>query len=308
MGAELNPRVVWHMMPGDSERMIRKSAELGVDAIIPCLEDGVTYTEEAKQSARELLVRLSTEIDWAGHRVLFYPRINRSNSEYWRDDIAALLNGKPDGLVIAKEESADRIRDVDEFLSLEELRTGRPDRSIPLIVMVETALGLYRTYELATSTPRVQGLLLGREDLSASLGIMRRHSEMISSNHEELLYARSKFVLDCKAAGVEAIDGASFTFTHEGYMQYDASLAARIGFTGKLSAHPKHVAAIRAGFTPDREDVEIAREMVERTKEFQAKGNAPVFGVAGMEVTPPIVDQARLVLARSASAERGVAR
>jgi citrate lyase subunit beta/citryl-CoA lyase len=304
----MNPRVVWHMMPGDSERMIRKSAELGVDAIIPCLEDGVSYSDAAKQAARELLVRLSTEIDWDANEVLFYPRINRSNSKYWRDDVTTLLEGRVDGLVIAKEESPDRVRDVDEYLTEAERRTGRPEGSIPLIVMVETALGLYRTYDLAAATPRVQGLLLGREDLSASLGIMRRHSEMISSNHEELLYARSKFVADCKAAGTEAIDGASFTFTHEEYMRYDSSLAARIGFTGKLSAHPAHIPAIRAGFNPDPEDVEIAREMLARGEEFEANGNAPVFGVAGMEVTPPIVDQARLLLARAASAEKGVAR
>jgi citrate lyase subunit beta/citryl-CoA lyase len=294
------------MMPGDKERLVRKAVEFRPDAVIPCLEDGVAYEPAAKQAARELLVRLSSEVDWAGEQILFYPRINRSNSEYWRDDVVSLLEGKPDGLVIAKEESPDRVRDVDEFLAEQERRTGRAEGSVPLIVMVETALGLHRAYELASASPRVEGLLLGREDLSASLGIMRRHSEMVSSGHEELLYARSKFVLDCKAAGKEAIDGASFTYSDEGYMSHDSSLAARLGFTGKLSAHPKHVKSIRLGFTPDPADVEIARQMVEMTAEYEKNGDAPVFGVAGMEVTPPIVDQARLVLARAAWAEREV--
>lgn len=299
----MNPRVVWHMMPGDKERLIRKAVEFRPDAVIPCLEDGVAYEPSAKHAARELLASLSAEINWAAEQILFYPRINRSNSEYWRDDIAVLLGGKPDGLVIAKEESPDRVRDVDAFLSEQERRTGRPEGSVPLIVMIETALGLHRAYELASSSPRVEGLLLGREDLSASLGIMRRHSEMVSSGHEELLFARSKFVLECKAAGKEAIDGASFTYSDEDYMTHDSSLAARLGFTGKLSAHPKHVAAIRRGFMPDSEDVEIARQMIELTEEYEKKGDAPVFGVAGMEVTPPIVDQARLILARAQWAE-----
>lgn len=302
----MNPRVVWHMMPGDKERLIRKAVEFRPDAVIPCLEDGVVYEASAKRVARELLASLSTAVDWAAVGILFYPRINRSNSEYWRDDVAVLLDGNPDGLVIAKEESPDRVRDVDAFLGEQERRTGRPEGSIPLIVMVETALGLYRAFELASASPRVEGLLLGREDLSASLGIMRRHSEMVSSGHEELLYARSKFVLDCKAAGKVAIDGASFTYSDEDYMNHDSSLAARLGFTGKLSAHPKHVAAIRRGFMPDPEDVEIARQMVALTEEYEEKGDAPVFGVAGMEVTPPIVDQARLVLARAAWSEKEV--
>jgi citrate lyase subunit beta / citryl-CoA lyase len=302
----MNPRIVWHMMPGDSERMIRKSLEIRPDVIIPCLEDGVVYDPIAKQQARELLVRLSTEIDWQANGILYYPRINRSNSEYWRDDVLELMNGKFDGFVIAKEESPDRVRDVAEFITEQEQRLGRPVGELKLIVMIETALGLHRTYELASATDRVEGLLLGREDLSASLGIMRRLREIFESKHEELLYARSKFVAECKAAGREAIDGAPFTFQDEAYMLHDCGLAARLGFTGKLSAHPKHAEFIRKGFLPDPEDVAIARQIVDGAQEYVDRGEAPVFGVAGMEVTPPVVEQARLVVARAERAQSTV--
>ena len=287
------------MMPGDSEKMIRKSADLRPDAIIPCLEDGVAYTDEAKAAARQLIVRLSQEVDWRSLNVLVYPRINTSNSRYWRDDISALVEGALDGIVIAKEESPDRVRDVDEFLAAEEERVGRSVGSIGLILMVETALGLHRTYELATASRRVEGLLLGREDLQASLGVMRRVSDSLASGSEELLYARGHFVAACKAAGKEAIDGASFVYDDPVYMLRDASLTARLGFTGKLSAHPKHIDSIRAGFAPEASDIQVASEMVERGEAMLADGVAPVFGVAGMEVTPPIVAQARLVLLRA---------
>jgi citrate lyase subunit beta/citryl-CoA lyase len=300
----MNARIVWHMMPGDSEKFIRKSLDIRPDAIIPCLEDGVAYDPVAKQNARELLARLSSEIDWAGNEILFYPRINRSNSEYWRDDVVELMKGQCDGFVIAKEESPDRVRDVDEFISEQEERVGRTLGSTRLIVMIETALGLRRTYDIASASDRVDGLLLGREDLSYSLGIMRRLREIVESRHEELLYARSKFVADSKAAGKEAIDGAPFTFEDEGYMLQDSALAARLGFTGKLSAHPKHAHYIREGFAPEPGDVEIAREMLAKADEYRTQGAAPVFAVAGMEVTPPIVEQARLVVARAEAAQK----
>ena len=248
--------------------------------------------------------RLSREIDWTANEILFYPRINRSNSEYWRDDIIELLDGRVDGLVIAKEESPDRVRDVDLFLAEQEAERGIPVGRTPLILMIETALGLHRTYELALACDRVEGLLLGREDLSYSLGIMRRLREMVESRHDELLYARSRFVAECRAAGKEAIDGAPFTFEDEGYMLDDSALAARLGFTGKLSAHPKHVVAIRAGFAPEQADVEIARAMLAKAEDYVGAGAAPVFAVAGMEVTPPIVEQARLVVQRAEAAER----
>jgi citrate lyase beta subunit len=86
-------------------------------------------------------------------------------------------------------------------------------------------------------------------------------------------------------------------------MSRDAALTARLGFTGKLSAHPRHAQAIRQGFAPDADDVRAAQEMVTRGEAMVSEGSAPVFGVNGMEVTPPIIGQARLVLQRDAWAK-----
>jgi citrate lyase subunit beta / citryl-CoA lyase len=294
-----NLRIIWHMMPAGSERMIRKSVDLRPDAVIPCLEDGVAYDTRLKSEARQMVVRMSREVDWRSLNILYYPRINRTNSVYWRDDVATLFDGHIDGLVVGKEESPDRVRDLDEFMAEQEERTGRPIGSVGLILMIETALGLHRTFELVTACSRVEGALLGREDLQASLGVMRRVDDSLADGSLELAYARGRVVAECKAAGKEVIDGASFSYIDESYMLRDASLTARMGFTGKLSAHPNHVKFIRKGFGPDARDVQIASEMVERGDQMLAQGEAPVFGVAGMEVTPPIVEQARLVVKRA---------
>lgn len=295
----MKERIVWHMMPAETERLIRKSAEFAVDAIIPCLEDGTAYTPEAKQEAREILKRVREEIDWADKGILFYPRINRSNSEYWHDDVKALVAMKVDGLIIAKEESPDRIRDVCALITEEEVKNGLEPGSIRVTVMLETALGLTRCYEMASADSRVDAVMVGREDLSSNLGIFRRHSELLEGGNMELLYARSKAVADCRAAGKRALDGASLTFTDAEYMAFDCSLASRLGFSGKLSAHPKHIDAIRAGFSPLPEDIEIAQQMVEGAKKMSDAGVSPVLGVAGMEVTPAVVPQAQLVLDRA---------
>jgi citrate lyase subunit beta/citryl-CoA lyase len=301
-------KIIWHMMPAENERLVRKSADFKVDAIIPCLEDGTAYTSEAKQAARESLARVRDEIDWKKKGILFYPRINRSNSEYWHDDVRALVAMKVDGLIIAKEESPDRIRDVCDLISSEEEKHGIKSGSIRVTIMLETALGLVRCYEMASADPRVDGVMVGREDLSSNLGIFRRHAELLEGGNLELLYARSKVVADCRAAGKYALDGASLTFTDEDYMAFDCSLAARMGFSGKLSAHPRHIETIRAGFSPLPEDVEIALQMVEGAKAMSDRGEAPVLGVEGMEVTPAVVPQAQLVLDRAKWAGMSVGR
>lgn len=295
----MNPRIIWHMLPGENERLLRKAADLKIDAVIPCLEDGTAYRPEAKQAARESIARLREEIDWSARGIAFYPRMNRSNSPYWHDDVRALVEARVDGIIIAKEDSPDRVRDVCRLVSAEEERVGLAPGSIPVTVMLETALGLVRCFELASADPRVEAVMVGREDLSSDLGIFRRHSEILEGGNLELLYARSKVVADCRAAGKLALDGASLTFQDEAYMAYDCALAARLGFSGKLSAHPRHVEAIRAGFSPLPDDVEIARQMVEGADAMWDAGNAPALGVAGMEVTPAVVPQAQLVLDRA---------
>ncbi|MPZ24872.1 MAG: hypothetical protein GEV12_00080 [Micromonosporaceae bacterium] len=296
--AKYRQRVIWLMMPGGDLGMVRKATRYAPDVIIPCLEDGVAYHPDAKATARRAL---STFLREGGHTELgiaTFPRINHPSSPYWGDDVDALVAAGADGIVIPKCETVDEVRVVEDRLSEAEAATGVPAGSVPVVVMLETARGVLRAAELALSARRGVALLFGREDFSASIGLMRRHSDSLAEGSPELLYARSQVVLAAQAAGLGSIDGASFTFQDADYMLRDASLSARIGYTGKLAAHPGHVRAIRQGFAPEPADVAIAERIVELERAALANGEAPVGGVDGMEVTPPIVDQARLLLAR----------
>ena len=282
------------MLPGENERLLRKAADLKIDAVIPCLEDGTAYRPEAKQAARESIAKVRDELDWAGLGIAFYPRMNRSNSPYWHDDVRALVAARVDGIIIAKEDSPDRVRDVCALIAVEEERNGLPVGGIPVTVMLETALGLTRCFDLASCTPTRRG----RDDRARGPELRPRHlpsaRRAARGREPRVALRRSKVVADCRAAGKVALDGASLTFQDETYMAYDCALAARLGFAGKLSAHPRHVDAIRAGFSPFPDDIEIARQMVEGAKAMSDAGNAPALGVAGMEVTPAVVPQAQL--------------
>ncbi|HEY0639909.1 MAG TPA: CoA ester lyase [Pseudonocardiaceae bacterium] len=287
-------RVIWLMMPGGDIAMVEKSLKYRPDAVIPCLEDGVAYDPESKATARKALTEALSGDRFTSRDVLVYPRINHPSGPYWRDDIDAVVTTEATGLVIPKTESAADVRRVAEYLD-----TADPDGRLRVVAMIETAAGVLRAQEIASSSPRVRGLLFGREDYSASVGLMRRHADSLAQLSPELLYARSAVVLAAAAAGIESIDGASFTLHDKDYIAADASLTARLGFTGKLAAHPAHVAGIRAGYTPEPADLAVAEQMVKLETDAHEAGGAALGGIAGMEVTPPVVAQAKLLLRRA---------
>ncbi|HEY8480302.1 MAG TPA: CoA ester lyase [Spirillospora sp.] len=301
-------RVIWLMMPGGDRNMIVKSLKYRPDVIIPCLEDGVAYDDEAKKAAREVLADVLGGDAFGSRDVLVYPRINHPSGPYWRDDVDVVVGTEATGIVIPKTESADEVRTVAEYVAAAEARAGRAEGAVRIVAMIETARGVLRAEEIASAHERVRGLLFGREDYSASVGLMRRHADSLAEGSPELLFARSAVVTAAQAAGVEAIDGAAFTLVDEEYIARDASLTARLGFTGKLAAHPAHVAGIRAAYTPDPGDLEAARKMLELERESAAAGTAAVGGVDGMEVTPPVIAQAKLLVRRAAWAEAGLRR
>ena len=84
-------------------------------------------------------------------------------------------------------------------------RRPRPTRSlpsqprprIPIVAIVETALGVREAFAIA-SHERVAALLLGAVDLGLALGHEPREDGL------ELLFARSSLVVDCAAAGLRA--------------------------------------------------------------------------------------------------------
>ena len=113
-------RIIWMMMPGGDTGLIKKSLKYRPDVIIPCLEDGVAYTPDAKDQARASLKKdlsgtMCTDID-----VLVYPRINHPSSDYWKADIEMLIQTEASGLVIPKTESGDEVREVVKFLEAAE--------------------------------------------------------------------------------------------------------------------------------------------------------------------------------------------
>jgi citrate lyase subunit beta/citryl-CoA lyase len=136
----------------------------------------------------------------------------------------------------------------------------------------------------------------GAEDLSAALGASSKYDADggLSFTYE---LARSLCLAGAVAAGVQPVDGVFADFKDDKGLKAEAEAARREGFTGKLAIHPAQVPVINAAFTPSKDDVAHAEQVVAA---FEAQPSAGVLSVGGKMVDRPHLVQARRVLERAA--------
>lgn len=275
-------------MPGNEMRKILKGAQLGPDAVIMDIEDGVApdRKEEARQTIREAL----ETVDFGRTERLV--RINPIGSGLEVDDLRATIGGKPDGYVIPKVESADQVRWVSRWLAAAERRHGWEVGSTRLVLLIETARGVLNAAAIAAADERIDALAFGSEDYAGDVGAIRTRESL------EILYARSHVVAAAAAYGRQAI-GTVFIDLHDlDAFREEAQFELQLGYTGKLAIHPRQVPIIHEVFTPSPEEVERARKLLEAFEAHKAEGRG-AFAYEGKMVDMPIVRAAQWVLARA---------
>ena len=269
----------WLFVPADSEKKIAKAMDTDADAIIFDLEDSVA--PQSKRAARDLLKNLlkrSGGPQW-------WLRINPLASEFIKDDLKLLGVADLHGIVLPKAENG---ADVMQLAH----RTG----NIPVhAIVTETAPSLFGLLSYRDPKSPLVAMSWGAEDLSAALGASSKYDADGSLSFTYRL-ARSLCLAGAAAAGVQPVDGVFADFKNENGLRAEAQAAAREGFTGKLAIHPAQVAVINAAFTPSKNEVRHAEEIVAA---FEAHPDAGVLSVDGKMVDRPHLLQARRVLERA---------
>jgi citrate lyase subunit beta/citryl-CoA lyase len=270
-------------VPASSETMVCGAGSRGADVLILDLEDGVH--PDVKESARELIERLWTEVDFGGAEVLL--RVNAAGSPWHEADLAAATRIRPAGVVLPKCEDPAAVESLDARLGW----------GLPLFLMIETARGVIAAPELARA-PRVAGLLFGAADYRESMRAGRTPDEI------ELLPPRSALVLAARAAGVEAFDTPFFAYRDEAGLEASARRARALGFDGKTVIHPTQVAVVNRVFSPTVAEVERARRVAAALEAAAGQGRG-VATVDGEMVEALHLAEARRVLARARRAGIG---
>ena len=159
-----------------------------------------------------------------------------------------------------------------------------------MVAIVETADGLRRAHEVAPQ-PRVQALVVGTIDLGVELRLEQREDGL------EILFARSKVVLDSAAARIRApIDRVWTDVRDRDGLEADARFARSLGFRGKACIHPDQVEIVNRVFTPSDDELSRARRIVEAYEQAVGEGDG-VTALEGEMIDLPVVERARQVLA-----------
>ncbi|WP_373897489.1 HpcH/HpaI aldolase/citrate lyase family protein [Haloimpatiens sp. FM7315] len=267
-------------MPGNNPGMLQSAGILGADSIILDLEDAVSLTE--KDSARILVREAIKNVDYGEVEVVV--RVNPLDTSFGPLDLDAIARVKPDVIMVPKA-TEEQIKEVDLKLSEIEKEEGFEKESIKLFALIETAFGLETVYDVIKASKRVEGVLLGGEDLTSDFGVKR------TKKGDEILYARNKVATACRAMKVDAID-TPFTDTndYEG-LELDTMKAKSLGMTGKSSINPRQIDTIHSVFAPTEDEIKHAIRVLEAKKEAESEGKG-VFSLDGKMVDAPVINRA----------------
>jgi citrate lyase subunit beta / citryl-CoA lyase len=269
----LRPRRSWLFLPGADAAAHEAAAHSGADVLIQELED---FTPpERRPEARAMATGLYDR--WRKAGKIAAVRVNPLES-CGREDLAAVMKGRPDIVLMPKVVSPEQVR------ALEQATGG----AVELVPNVETAAGLLNAFQIGKASRKVSAMLVASEDMVADLGTNR------SRGGEELAYVRARFLVECRAAGVEAID-CPYTFSDVAGAARDAKYAKRLGYRMKSLVATGHAAAINKVFSISEAELRNARRIVEAFDQArgQGKGRAKVDGKL---VEMPIYSAAKRLL------------
>jgi len=273
-------------VPADSERKLSRAPQSGADALILDLEDSVVPANRtlARDQARDFLAAGSAEFRR-------YVRINPLSSGVALDDLAAVVPGKPDGILLPKCVPED-LRTLDHYLSAMEAASALPRGSIRVIaIATETPAAMFALGGYGGVSPRLEAITWGAEDLAACIGGNNRRAEGIYDDVYRL--ARSLCLLGAAAAGVVPIDTIYTDFKDEAGLAAECAAARRSGFTAKMAIHPAQIPVINQAFAIDEEELAWARTVVQA---FAENPDAGTIAVDGKMVDKPHLTMARRLL------------
>ena len=266
--------------------LIKDAYIYGCDSIILDLEDAVA--ENQKDAARFSLYHALKSIDYGNTEVIV--RINGLDTPHWQEDIRCVVAGGADGIRIAKCESAQDVKTVEDHVLKAEKEFGVEEGRTLLMAALESPRGILNAYEIVTASPRMFGCAISGGDFRKSM-----HVQIIRGGIE-MLTARSMMLLAARAAGVQCFDTMYPHIDDKEGFEAEVRQNREMGFDGKSIVNPRQIRYVHETFAPTKKEIAYAEKLIRSFNE-QADQGVGVYTVDGKMVDIPFFEDARRVLA-----------
>ena len=265
-------------VPGSSEKALKKSPTLDVDAIIYDLEDSVSAN--AKEEARQAIIEtINSGVNKNKEQVV---RINSIQSEIGKDDVKILEHCEPDAILIPKINNAKDVIECDKYLKNGETK---------IWVMMETALSIVNAYDIAKSSKNLKCFVMGTNDLSTELGIEE------DLKRTALQTSFEKCMMATKAYKLSILDGVYNDIKDPKGFEEECLYSHGLGFDGKTLIHPAQIDICNKVFTPTAEQFDKAKKIVDAFNEARKKDpDVGVIVVDGSQIEELHVEHAKRIL------------
>lgn len=266
-------------IPANNPGMLQNADVFEADAVIFDLEDAVHITE--KDASRDLLASFLKLVKLDQIEIIV--RVNEIS------DLDEVINEKINTILLP-EATLETLVLLDKKLTVLE-KKYKFKKEIGVIALIESPDSVMNVYQISKQ-PRVNGLLLGAEDLSTYLGVKR------TLEAREIEFARSMVIFAAKASHIDAID-TPFTDTNDlDSLKKDVISGKSLGMTAKACIHPNQIDTVNRLFLPSAEEIEHAKKIL-LAKEIADRDGLGAFSVDGKMVDKPIIARAQKIIENS---------
>lgn len=276
------------MVPVTHSEMLDQSWRSNADAITLDLEGGIV---SARKSEARGLVKSAVATAAKGAAEIFV-RVNKSTLQA---DLEAAIWPGVRGIMLPRVESAREVVDTAAMVSVLEQQRGIAAGTLQLIVLLESAIGVWNVRTIITASTRISQVGLVESSLAADLGV----NPLPEFDPFEI--ARGRVTIEATAAKVNPI-GMAYPLSvaprllPEAEIHKLATKARNLGMKGVICPHESWVAPVNAAFTPTAELVAYNKRVREAFAAGVAAGTAAV-PLDGRMIDVPVDEWAIVVIA-----------
>jgi len=262
--------------------MLAKAPGLPADMVFMDLEDAVAPLE--KESARAKAVDAVKNQDW-GEKVLCV-RVNAWDTKWTYGDVIEVVGNAGERLeevMLPKVQSAAEVVALDLLLTQVEINAGLPARHIGIEAQIETARGIINVEEICAASPRLETIILGPVDMSASMEMPSLAGGLQIPDYpgDYFHYVFVKILMAGRANGLQVIDGPYVKVRdNDGFRDF-CKRTQILGYDGKWALHPDQVTILNEMFSPSQEQFDKAWDVLDAYKTATTEGDrkgAVMFG------------------------------